>query len=360
MKNTTVLPWEMIIEILLRLPVKSLVRFKCVCKSWFVLLSDPRFATSHFELASARTHTLILIAPSASQIRFIDFNAPLHHDFASAVINLSFLPPNTCYKLQIVGSCRGFLLLNCCQSLWVWNPSTRVHKKVSPSPIEFTMNAICFTLSYGFWYDPSKDDYLVVKASHKPNSRYNATCVQFFSLRDNAWGDIEASHLSYLDSFESTKGGSILNGAIHWLGFRHGMSMFAVVAFDLTKRSFSEIPLSDDFQGHFECCDLGKLRELLSLYCIVGWNQSVEIWVMNEYKVQSSWTKAIVVSINDIPTGCFSLICSTKDGDMVGTNGRCRLAKYNDKGQLLEHRSYCNGPCRSQVSVYTESLFSLP
>lgn len=43
------LPQELILQILLWLRVKSLVRFKCVCKSWFSLIShDSHFANSHF------------------------------------------------------------------------------------------------------------------------------------------------------------------------------------------------------------------------------------------------------------------------------------------------------------------------
>ncbi|KAG4970224.1 hypothetical protein AAZX31_13G091900 [Glycine max] len=38
--NVVYLPEELIIEILLRLPVKSLLRFKRVCNSWLSLISD--------------------------------------------------------------------------------------------------------------------------------------------------------------------------------------------------------------------------------------------------------------------------------------------------------------------------------
>ncbi|KAL5163565.1 F-box/kelch-repeat protein [Glycine soja] len=48
-------PQEMINQILLRLTVKSLIRFKSVTKSWLSHISDPHFATSHLELSAART-----------------------------------------------------------------------------------------------------------------------------------------------------------------------------------------------------------------------------------------------------------------------------------------------------------------
>ena len=57
---TKTLPLELIREILLRLPVRSVLRFKCVCKSWLSLISDPQFAISHYDLAAAPSHRLLL------------------------------------------------------------------------------------------------------------------------------------------------------------------------------------------------------------------------------------------------------------------------------------------------------------
>jgi hypothetical protein len=54
-KTQRYLPLELIIQILVRLHVKSLLRFKCVCKSWFSHFSDTNFAKSHFQLTAA-TH----------------------------------------------------------------------------------------------------------------------------------------------------------------------------------------------------------------------------------------------------------------------------------------------------------------
>ncbi|CAJ2634915.1 unnamed protein product [Trifolium pratense] len=42
------------------------------------------------------------------------------------------------------------------------------------------------------------------------------------------------------------------------------------------------------------------------------------------------------------------------------SNAFMALLKYNDKGQLLEHESYCEDPLGAQVTMYTESLLSLP
>ncbi|CAN6180580.1 unnamed protein product [Urochloa humidicola] len=45
--NAGVLPQDAIYEILLRIPARSLCRFRAVCHSWRSLISDPSFASAH-------------------------------------------------------------------------------------------------------------------------------------------------------------------------------------------------------------------------------------------------------------------------------------------------------------------------
>ncbi|KAK7284390.1 hypothetical protein RJT34_19135 [Clitoria ternatea] len=357
--NTMLLTQELIVQILLRLPVKSLVRFQCVSKTWFSLISDPQFAKSHFDLAfKPPTHKLVLLADS--EILSIDFNASLHDDSASSALT----PPNYFQfsqpysSAQILGSCRGFLLLDC-GDLCLWNPTTGSYKQICMSPIGSNLlDAMFFTFLYGFGYDPSKDDYLVVMVSYDPNT-HDSTRAEMFSLRANGWKEMEGTHLSYMNCSDDARVGKLLNGAIHWLAYRYDVLVDLIVAFDLTERSFSDIPLPIDFEIDMNFCELEVLGGFLSLY-VVGCDSPAEIWVMEEYKVQSSWTKTIVVSVDHIPNRYFSLVCSTESGDVVGTDGRTGLVKSDDKGQLKEHRSYSDDYLRVQVAVYTESLLSLP
>ncbi|QCE15609.1 F-box protein 22 [Vigna unguiculata] len=362
-KKMPILLSELIIEILLRLPVKSLVRFKCVCKSWLSLLSDPYFAISHFQrLTAASTARLLLIAPPNPGIRSIDFNASLHDDSAMYTLNLDFLSPNDYSDFRIVGSCRGFLLLNSYQSLWVWNPSTGVHRKLPSTLIESNFK----TFLLGFGYDPSADDYLVVKASSYDNPMRGfdkaTNRVEFFSLKTNVWRDVEANNLSYVNYNDDIKGGALLNGAIHWFAFPSDVRHGVIVVFDLTGRSLSEMLLPDELLDHYDLdtCELLVLGDLLSI-SFLEMDRSVEIWMMEEYGVESSWTLTIVVSAEDIPADRFFFpICYTRGGDIFGTDASTGLAKYNDMGELQEHRSYCNRRDAFEVAVYTESLFSFP
>lgn len=126
-KKSVHLPEELIIEILLRLTVKTLLRCNCVCKSWLSLISNPNFATSHFQLAASPTNKLVCLGNNSETLS-IDFNASLNNESSYASLSYDFLPGGSCP--DIVGSCRGFIFLDAYTNFYLWNPSTRVHTKI--------------------------------------------------------------------------------------------------------------------------------------------------------------------------------------------------------------------------------------
>ncbi|KAK4259361.1 hypothetical protein QN277_005705 [Acacia crassicarpa] len=57
--NNLYVPREIIIEILRRLPVKSLVRFRAVCKDWRNLLKSPSFIKEHYHHSTHKNPLLV-------------------------------------------------------------------------------------------------------------------------------------------------------------------------------------------------------------------------------------------------------------------------------------------------------------
>ena len=379
METEQYLPIELIIQILLRLPVKSLIRFKCVCKSWFSLISHSDFTNSHFQLTSAaHIRRIQLITPYFVSLS-IDIESSLSDDNACYSPDISFLiddddyysssssdlddlsPPKSFFKLDFKGSCRGFILLNCYSSLRIWNPSTGFHKRIPFTTIDCNPDANYF---YGFGYDESRDDYLVLSMSYEstPSSDGNLSHLGIFSLRANVWSEIEGGKLlpysqdSILNLVES-----LSNGAIHWLAYRDDISIRVIVAFHLVERKLLELRLPNDVvYGPSSVYELWVYKGCLALWDLSSDKGAVEIWVMEKYNVQSSWTKTLVLSFDGLPTRCFWPKYYTKSGDIVGTNMHSLLAKYNDKGQLQERRSYCDNEYGSLKVMYTESLLSIP
>ncbi|KAL3735758.1 hypothetical protein ACJRO7_024825 [Eucalyptus globulus] len=96
------LPHDVAVEILKRLPARSLLRFRCVSRSWRSTIDDPRFVAlhlSHSALDASNWHLVYdplqdmcsllpnasLTRPSKSQIE-MPFAAPLHsYDFCRFV-----------------------------------------------------------------------------------------------------------------------------------------------------------------------------------------------------------------------------------------------------------------------------------
>ncbi|XP_061372414.1 F-box/kelch-repeat protein At3g23880-like [Gastrolobium bilobum] len=353
MKLTLTLPDNLIEEILLRLPVISLLHCKCVCKSWLTLISNPQFAKSHYDIAVAPTHRLLVKPYNECSSEFIGIEAPLHYD--SAVVYLtpksSLIPSVRSYYLQILGSCRGFILLKYVENddLILWNPSTGALKTISCSPGSKFL--------YGFGYDPSTDDYLVVVANFN---------MEFFSLKTNSWNKVKGINFPYLGFGVRFISGILLNGALHWLAVSKGTSTenAVIIAFDLIKRSLSEIPLPRDltastYRSIFEICHFMVIEGCLGLGCSGG-----VCWVMKEYKVQLSWTKFIVSSNCYVPCDSHFPICFSIGGGIVGSDAFGKLLKLDHKGELLENSRYImqwfveEGPVQS--AMYTESLISFP
>lgn len=132
------------------------------------------------------------------------------------------------------------------------------------------------------------------------------------------------------------------------------------------EKKLLEMSFLHNFDHEPTYCDLWVLRKF-SMNCqkkkkkfsMSYGDDTFEIWVIKEYKVHLSWTKICVLSIG-ISTKYFHPICSSKNGDIIGTKDGTRLVKYNDKGQFLEYHSYGKDLHGSQVALYVESLFSLP
>lgn len=133
----------------------SLLSVLRLCKSWLSRISDPHLAISHFDLQNART-----LDSSIPEILSIDINASFY-DYSDYVTWKLSAPIH--FGDRFVCSCRDFLLLDYNRSSFIFNPSTGLHKFVDWSPISNNMGG------YGFGYDPSTDDYLLVQASTNKN-----------------------------------------------------------------------------------------------------------------------------------------------------------------------------------------------
>ncbi|MED6187059.1 hypothetical protein PIB30_072800 [Stylosanthes scabra] len=191
--------------------------------------------------------------------------------------------------------------------------------------------------------------------------------MDYFSLRTNSWINIDAALPKPLGSFEFNNScGLFLNGAIHWLFARLKDYNDAILIFDPKERTFSKI--SVPAQVVMSECTYPKLTLLagcLALYYEKkhSFSFNTKIWVMKEYKVQSSW------KLYEIPSKTFRPLCLSNNGDIIGdqfifgnNEHKIEFIIYNVRGDRLQRFKYnCFSEFMSATDAkYTESLLPLP
>ncbi|KAF7813728.1 F-box/kelch-repeat protein [Senna tora] len=319
------LPEDILVNILLFLPLKSLLRFKSVSKKWRSIISDPHFANFHFQSSSSLSHRLLHIVDS--QVGSVDLDSSFFD--RSAVFELHL--PNNVPPHEIWGSCRGFVLLHDFHSsnFIMLNPFTGSYRRFpnSPKPSELCP-FIC-----GFGYDAYTDDYLVVQAA---NLTYDTDefDVEFFSMKANSWTKIaDRTNFPYSNGYDQTIVGTFLNGAIHWLVGRRYASVQLLIRFNLRERNFMEMPLPDGFESGFHFSCLVTLGGCLSICKINDSDKTANIWSMKEYGVKSSWTKSFVLSLAYIPNRYFIPKGLTQSGEIVGSDEATRVSSVSSQAE---------------------------
>ncbi|KAG5549755.1 hypothetical protein RHGRI_014905 [Rhododendron griersonianum] len=208
------LPPEIIAAVLSRLPVKSLLRLRCVSKWWRCLISNPKFAKTHLSLASANTdysnHRLILSGSYPyTNFKSCSLYSILNEKSDCAVqLDCPLKRPNL--RVTIWGCCDGLVCIGTGREVCIWNPSTGKYKRL-PLP-DFEMAYICYSW-FGFGYDEGIDDYKVVGFFFGDRTGGFELEVKVYTLRSDSWRRIEG----YTHRVPRDASGTFVNRALHWI-----------------------------------------------------------------------------------------------------------------------------------------------
>ncbi|KAM3356940.1 F-box/kelch-repeat protein like [Capsicum galapagoense] len=182
-----ILPVELVTEILSRLPVKTLLTFRSVSKSWLALISSLEFIKNHLRISANNKdyaqHRLLL------RYKCILKDCYLRSLFCNSVMEVSRLdcPVTDQHKTfwSVVGSVNGLICLTGGEkALCIWNPSIRKYKTFP----DFITNWMV-RIVYGFGYDEFNDDYKVVRCAYNYGDwpRFD---IKVYSLKDDSWRSI--------------------------------------------------------------------------------------------------------------------------------------------------------------------------
>ncbi|VFQ70156.1 unnamed protein product [Cuscuta campestris] len=344
-----------LVEILTRLPVKSLGRFKSVSKKWLSLISDPHFVKSHLRRSLEN-------CPSARHRILI--SDPLHSvDFNGNQVKGRISPPKSFEQpFELAGSCNGLICLYIARETFAAiNPTTGETREL-PKPTHIPTHANFFN---GFGYDATTDDYKVVRGPQPTIGPQPEFIVEMFSFKANSWKRIE-----YDPELKVIENGFFFNGCVHWLVTTcHGNSRYEqrVVSLDLADEKFRVvIPLPDVAAPNVTFNGLNIIEGCFSTFSGGGTFgpdvEPVEVWVMREYGVKSSWTRLCRFTPHALPKTCYlvTLLCFRDDGKVIFDVGGSRLVVYNpcnDNSRVIFPKSK-KGSDYFYTVVYVESLVS--
>ncbi|XP_019427235.1 PREDICTED: F-box protein At5g07610-like [Lupinus angustifolius] len=188
-------------EILLRLPVKSLLRFKCVSKQWLALISEPKFCHSHTLRLYSNSYVFpsaLLLAPafvSSPTCQVI----PLRTNNISGSSNFHNVNVPTGTVLQ---SCNGLVLIqsNSSENLSeieyiICNPTTNKSIPVIFPTQQFSSSVISLFICF----DPLKSPYyklFTIRFEYCDSTMDPGYIINFYSAETSSWNEPGFSFIS--------------------------------------------------------------------------------------------------------------------------------------------------------------------
>ncbi|KAF5814518.1 putative F-box domain, kelch-type beta propeller, F-box associated interaction [Helianthus annuus] len=271
-----VLPESVMLDVLSRLPVKAIVRFKCVCRKWRDLVSDPYFVRLHL----SRSHEALMIYKccigtqgSLEWVEMMEHEDKYHLHPVKSLICVRGPP------FSFAGSVNGLI---CCyrpyDSVYILNPVLKEYMILPKLQLE---NEMC---SYGFGVS-TVGEYKVIlcnpTVSFVQNKVYGTDHTLVHTIGTNQWRVLGQTP-NHTNSIQIGPG-VFLNSHVYWLGYGQ------VYDFDLNTETFELFPSPS---GRYRKSKLGVLKGKLSL--ILLGSLGLEVWVMNG----KSWYKERTIQQN--------------------------------------------------------------
>ncbi|PPE02904.1 hypothetical protein GOBAR_DD00064 [Gossypium barbadense] len=177
-------PEMVMLEILSKLPVKSLTRFRCVCKPWCSSFQTPHFITKHHRNNLHNNNLNLLLKRCQGNTRddiyyFSQLSIEKGQNFsAQHNIHLPFF--EDCWYAPVVsGPCNGLLCLHDADKVALWNPSTREFKSLPQSTVQRppSVDSTSFDC-FGIGFDSQSGDYKVF--STLPLPEFGGSLAEYY------------------------------------------------------------------------------------------------------------------------------------------------------------------------------------
>ncbi|MED6203837.1 hypothetical protein PIB30_003126 [Stylosanthes scabra] len=339
-----IFPGDLIREILLRLPVKHLLRLSCVCRSWKSLIFSHEFAMDHLQQHSPHHPQLL-----SCTMGFALSNKITHCSLPSLLCDdelqpTEFVPlaiaKDMTGELFVIGSCNGLLCMSQnyekFNTLTLFNPCNHSIYRTIPMENRFEYHRYHeywdpFEYCYGFGYDTLHDKYKFVMCSNKPPTtddkmkmtRCRARVCTFGT--DPCWKSIDLPLFPYTVCLVKCNG-TLVSETLNWTAydptkdddedhlFKH--RYWFILMFELKTESFGRLCLPrNNYTNYYVGPHLQVLKNCLCVSFQPPYDETCcTLWILKEYGVEESWTVLFTIPYsNGIPQHIECLYVSEDD-----------------------------------------------
>ncbi|KAI3869293.1 hypothetical protein MKX03_010509 [Papaver bracteatum] len=301
------IPWDILLDILIRILLKSIVRFRCVNHSWNRKLKCHKFLKERNGYA-VEMGKFNLMIHHHNDIYTFNYNSSLSRCEQSS--HIEYPVESTMFGIEVLGCCNVLGLLKHVNKfnfyvLILWNPTTNECKRI-PSPLIEPKRAL-----HDGWCE-----------------------VQVYTLKANLWRKFDnvEIHGFYYPKM-SNMGPCPVNGGFHWI---------------------VQVERSDFLDGffllrfEFETEELNAVR-LLPDFDVDARINVIRVREFKESEEEESWTKLFTIELRKH----FGPFASLQMSD-----GCLQIVLYDPKHVTFETIKVHDAGCPGSTSVYV-SLFSL-
>ncbi|XP_074306266.1 putative F-box protein At1g32420 [Silene latifolia] len=357
---TTKLVKEICLEILVKLPIKAILRFRCVSKLWCSLIDDLHFTSTHLKNQHKLQDEsrLLVLEPhemcdrnQLGAIRRSDtFRRMSKHEFGDDwsihYHATGYINGVLCVKKYITAEVLPV-------QIFLWNPSIRKALEI-PLPRAAKSKAIIDNIDCAFGFDPITNDYKIVASLYIRGEHHFPKFVEIYTLSKNSWKFFEKEKYPIL--WDKYRPKAYLNGIIYWMGidllentpkgkFSH------LVSFNVDKEALNYIDLPDC--EIFDDPDHERFPIVLdqSIAIMDIYPKYTSIWAMRE----NSWFKRYTINLQ-LFQKCVFL---KSNGNLLHRGEQGGVSSYHLESTKVKGISKSYKVVSYFTSAYMESLVLL-
>ncbi|KAL3616909.1 hypothetical protein CASFOL_039303 [Castilleja foliolosa] len=280
---------KLLINILSRLPVKSLLRFKCASRQWRSIISSQSFISVHLTRSPLSLLIYAQKPPISDQVDYPNGHVILSYRHTPSTVNPipdfpGFEDVGPDNQMDVIGSTPNGVVCIVQKpfaqkfTLWNWNPATRSCLSIPASGID---PIALYQASPGIGFDPARKEYILIRIVRYWDET-QPDVAELFSFKTGRWSTtldcvIKNDRVIPFAFRDESPTCTVVNGVPYWSAKRDS-DMPILMWFDMKKSVFKSQYFPWDRKTRPMC--LGEIREgYLGAIIRDDVKKELEVWV---------------------------------------------------------------------------------